>query len=59
MKQPIDPALAKRVPPGQTLTLKWPVLTYGLFDTVDVALGLNYLRTRVSENGLPAEEQHP
>lgn len=37
-------------------TLLNPVLTYGLFDTVDVALGLNYLRTRVSENGLPVEE---
>ena len=35
MKQPIDPALAKRVPPGQTLTLKWPVLTYGLTPRVD------------------------
>jgi DMSO/TMAO reductase YedYZ molybdopterin-dependent catalytic subunit len=28
MKQP-DPAVAARVPPGQTLTAKWPVLTYG------------------------------
>jgi DMSO/TMAO reductase YedYZ molybdopterin-dependent catalytic subunit len=28
MKQP-DPDLARRVPPGQTLTQKWPVLTYG------------------------------
>ncbi len=28
MKQ-VDPALAHRVPPGQTLTAKWPVLTYG------------------------------
>jgi DMSO/TMAO reductase YedYZ molybdopterin-dependent catalytic subunit len=26
---PPDPALAHRVPPGQTLTAKWPVLTYG------------------------------
>ena len=25
----LDPALAHRVPPGQTLTTKWPVLTYG------------------------------
>ena len=29
MKQP-DPALAGRIPPGQTRTTKWPVLTYGL-----------------------------
>jgi DMSO/TMAO reductase YedYZ molybdopterin-dependent catalytic subunit len=28
MKQP-DPSVASRVPPGQTLTAKWPVLTYG------------------------------
>ena len=28
MKQ-VDPALAARVPPGQVLTAKWPVLTYG------------------------------
>ncbi len=25
----VDPELAKRIPPGQTLTVKWPVLTYG------------------------------
>jgi DMSO/TMAO reductase YedYZ molybdopterin-dependent catalytic subunit len=27
--KPVDPALAERVPPGQVLTEKWPVLTYG------------------------------
>jgi len=27
--RPVDPALAARVPPGQVLTAKWPVLTYG------------------------------
>lgn len=27
--KPVDPALAHRVPPGQVLTEKWPVLTYG------------------------------
>jgi DMSO/TMAO reductase YedYZ molybdopterin-dependent catalytic subunit len=27
--KPVDPARAARVPPGQTLTEKWPVLTYG------------------------------
>jgi DMSO/TMAO reductase YedYZ molybdopterin-dependent catalytic subunit len=26
----VDPILAHRVPPGQTLTTKWPVLTYGM-----------------------------
>jgi DMSO/TMAO reductase YedYZ molybdopterin-dependent catalytic subunit len=35
MKQ-ADPALADRVPPGQTLTAKWPVLTYGLTPRVDL-----------------------
>jgi len=25
----MDPDLKKRLPPGQTLTVKWPVLTYG------------------------------
>src|SRR5207244_9906719 len=28
MKRP-DPSVASRVPPGQALTAKWPVLTYG------------------------------
>ncbi len=36
MKQ-VDPALAGRVPPGQTLTGKWPVLTYGLTPRFDPA----------------------
>ena len=27
--KPYDPTVADRVPPGQTLTTKWPVLTYG------------------------------
>lgn len=26
----VDPSVAERIPPGQTLTRKWPVLTYGL-----------------------------
>lgn len=29
MKEP-DPEIQKRLPPGQVLTQKWPVLTYGL-----------------------------
>jgi long-subunit fatty acid transport protein len=33
-------------------TLFTPVLTYGLQDALDVALGVNYLRTRVSENSV-------
>ena len=28
-KAPLDPAIARRLPPGQQLTNKWPVLTYG------------------------------
>jgi DMSO/TMAO reductase YedYZ molybdopterin-dependent catalytic subunit len=31
----VDPALAHRIPPGQTLTSKWPVLTYGLTPRFD------------------------
>jgi DMSO/TMAO reductase YedYZ molybdopterin-dependent catalytic subunit len=31
----LDPARAARVPPGQTLTAKWPVLTYGLTPRFD------------------------
>jgi DMSO/TMAO reductase YedYZ molybdopterin-dependent catalytic subunit len=34
MKQ-VAPALADRIPPGQTLTQKWPVLTYGLTPRFD------------------------
>jgi len=30
-----DPGLAARVPPGQVLTAKWPVLTYGLIPRFD------------------------
>jgi DMSO/TMAO reductase YedYZ molybdopterin-dependent catalytic subunit len=33
--KPSDPAVAARVPPGQTLTGKWPVLTYGLTPPFD------------------------
>jgi DMSO/TMAO reductase YedYZ molybdopterin-dependent catalytic subunit len=36
MKQ-VQSAQAHRVPPGQTLTAKWPVLTYGLTPRVDLA----------------------
>jgi DMSO/TMAO reductase YedYZ molybdopterin-dependent catalytic subunit len=32
-----DPALAARVPPGQSLTTKWPVLTYGRTPRFDPA----------------------
>ena len=35
--KPNDPATAGRVPPGQTLTQKWPVLTYGLTPRFDPA----------------------
>ena len=34
MKQTPE-ALADRVPPGQALTTKWPVLTYGLTPRFD------------------------
>ena len=32
-----DPAPAARVPPGQRLTTKWPVLTYGRTPRFDPA----------------------
>jgi DMSO/TMAO reductase YedYZ molybdopterin-dependent catalytic subunit len=32
----VDPAVASRIPPGQTLTVKWPVLTYGLTPRSDL-----------------------
>ena len=35
--KPTDPAVAHRLPPGQTLTQKWPVLTYGRTPRVDSA----------------------
>ena len=35
--KPIPPELAKRVPPGQVLTEKWPVLTYGSTPRIDLA----------------------
>ena len=31
----VDPEVADRVPPGQSLTAKWPVLTYGLTPRFD------------------------
>ena len=37
-------------------TLLNPVLTYGLLDAVDLALGLNHLRFRTTENGVPVDE---
>ena len=37
MAKKIDPALAARVPPGQQLTTKWPVLSYGLTPRFDPA----------------------
>src|SRR5262244_2742243 len=37
MKAKLDPALAARVPPGQILTAKWPVLTYGRTPRFDQA----------------------
>jgi DMSO/TMAO reductase YedYZ molybdopterin-dependent catalytic subunit len=33
--KPVDPSVAHRVPPGQILTAKWPVLTYGRTPSFD------------------------
>jgi len=32
----VDPAIAARIPPGQQLTVKWPVLHYGSVPRVDL-----------------------
>lgn len=37
-------------------TLFSPVLTYGLLDNLDIALGLNYLRFDTAENGIVTED---
>ena len=37
-------------------TLLNPVLTYGLLDNLDIALGLNHLRSRISGNGSIVQE---
>lgn len=36
----------------RTATLFNPVLTYGILDTLDIALGLNHLRQRTTEDGI-------
>ena len=36
-KREQDPAIAARIPPGQQLTTKWPVLQYGSVPRVDLA----------------------
>jgi len=36
-KQDLAPDIAARIPPGQQLTTKWPVLTYGPIPVVDLA----------------------
>jgi len=36
-KQELAPDIAARIPPGQQLTTKWPVLTYGPVPKVDLA----------------------
>lgn len=36
-KQELAPDIATRIPPGQQLTTKWPVLTYGPVPKVDLA----------------------
>ena len=36
-RRALDPAVAARIPPGQELTAKWPVLHYGSVPHVDLA----------------------
>jgi DMSO/TMAO reductase YedYZ molybdopterin-dependent catalytic subunit len=35
MRDDVDPEIDKRLPPGQVLTVKWPVLTYGMTPRFD------------------------
>src|SRR5436853_7860006 len=36
-RRTLDPAVTARIPPGQELTTKWPVLHYGAVPRVDLA----------------------
>jgi DMSO/TMAO reductase YedYZ molybdopterin-dependent catalytic subunit len=36
-RKDVNPELAARIPPGQQLTVKWPVLHYGSVPTIDLA----------------------
>ncbi len=36
-KTELSPEIARRIPPGQQLTVKWPVLTYGPIPRTDLA----------------------
>src|SRR5207247_1573788 len=47
-----DPALAGRIPPGQTRTTKWPVLTYGRTPPLALARGRD-VRGLVPDPGGP------
>jgi len=38
------------------ITVFTPVLTYGLLENLDIALGLNHVRQRVTENGIETED---
>lgn len=49
-------ATAGPVSQKSRLTLLSPVLTYGLLDSLDIALGLNHLRYRATENGVVTAE---
>ena len=52
----IGDAGAGPVQQSSRLTLLSPVLTYGLRDNLDVALGLNHLRYRTTQNGMVVDE---
>ena len=52
----IGDAGAGPVQQSSRATLFSPILTYGLRDNLDIALGLNHLRHRTTENGLVTAE---
>jgi hypothetical protein len=41
---------------SRKITVFTPVLTYGLLENLDLALGLNHVRQRVTENGVVTED---
>lgn len=36
-REPLDESTKRRIPPGQTLTVKWPVLHYGTVPRIDLS----------------------
>ena len=48
------PEIEARIPPGQTLTEKWPILTYGRVPPLQSA-NLGLPRHRIGRSGAPLD----